>query len=166
NVPITIKGSINNSGVDATAPTQNGTFLNSIELSLTNPAGGSPTWTLLSDVLQLSPDQTPLDIGERDRTIQDLIWGSQRDSVSSGTYWLRVCADAKGAIPEKNEINNCSSSLEVVISRFPDLVVSKAPVPVQAGELTQGAVYTFTGDIQNAGQTSIVSPDSFNSRFL
>ena len=84
---------------------------------------------------------------------------------------LQLCADTPSLpVDETDENNNCSgveadAILRAKIVERPDLVVSEGPTPVQSGELIQGEVYTFTGNIQNTGNDNIPNSPSFASRF-
>ncbi|PIR53641.1 hypothetical protein COU76_00030, partial [Candidatus Peregrinibacteria bacterium CG10_big_fil_rev_8_21_14_0_10_49_10] len=148
--PITLNGAVNNSGSGATYKTQNGTFDNSYEVSIKDPATGA-IWTPLSPTVPLLPVRPFLDAGVESATLQELIWGGD-GSIAAGDYWVQTCADVNTSIEEKNENNNCSSQSLGVVSGVTKVTVVDIPVTTLiVRTLVDG---TYTGGIAVEGDPS------------
>lgn len=141
---ITIQGSLNNIG---DAPTPDGTFKNLYQISLVDPmyhsmhnAPDDTDWVELPPYVSLL-DTSSLPKGASNRALQSLVFGGN-GSPSAGTYWFRTCADNLGAVIEKNENNNCSTTFTKVTveDSRPAVTCSHSP----PGPVGIGATVTWT----------------------
>src|SRR5262245_56139355 len=76
-----------------------------------------------------------------------------RLETKTGTYFLQACGDAKKALSEKDENNNCVTSIKtIVITERPDLVVtSVALADLQPTHVPIGGTIAVEFTVQNLG---------------
>lgn len=77
-------------------------------------------------------------------------------SVVQGARFIRVLADAGGAVSEINEQNN-DVYVGITISAPPDLAVSAVKAPPSGGSLAPGGPFTTSYTLSNAPSTSAVA---------
>jgi CARDB len=72
-------------------------------------------------------------------------------TTASGTYSVKACADDLGGVTESNELNNCLTSVDVLVIGRPDLVVTNLTNP--PARAAPGTSFSETDTVQNQGDS-------------